>query len=68
MAQRDGKQVRRIAMARRPKEAPQQREQSLSPWVQGLAIAWMIGTLVWFFTDFKIQQWLVMMLADLLRR
>jgi len=55
-------------MARRPKEAPKQREQSLSPWVQGLAIAWMIGTLVWFFTDFKIQQWLVMMIADLLRR
>lgn len=55
-------------MAGRPKEAPQQSKQSLSPWVQGLAIAWMIGTLIWFFTDFKIQQWLAMMLADLLRR
>jgi hypothetical protein len=28
----------------------------------------MVGVLIWFFTDFKIQQWLVMMLADLLRR
>jgi hypothetical protein len=55
-------------MARRPKEAPQQGRQSLPLWVQGLAVAWMVGVLLWFFTDFKIQQWLAMMLADLLRR
>lgn len=54
-------------MARRPKETPQQSEQSLPLWVQGLAIVWMIGVLIWFFTDFKIQQWLAMMLVDLLR-
>jgi hypothetical protein len=68
MAQKRSEQARRIVMARRPKEAPQRGGQSLPLWVQGLAVAWMVGVLLWFFTDFKIQQWLAMMLADLLRR
>ncbi|MFN4179562.1 MAG: hypothetical protein ACK4I8_04565 [Armatimonadota bacterium] len=55
-------------MARRKRAEVEPREQRVPLWLQVTISLWMLGVLVWFFTDHKIQQWLTMMLADLLGR
>lgn len=41
---------------------------SLPLWAQVIAALWMVGVLIWFFADPKIQSWLTMLFADLLGR
>jgi len=55
-------------MARRKSTKVQPKEQQVPFWLQVAVSLWMIGALVWFFSDPKIQQWLTVMLADLLGR
>jgi len=55
-------------MARRKRATVQPREQQVPLWLQVAVSLWMLGVLLWFFADHKIQQWLAMMLADLLGR
>jgi len=50
------------------KEAVQPKKPQIKFWLQVLVSLWMVGVLIWFFTDHKIQQWLSIMLADLLGR
>ncbi len=50
-----------------PKRSKQLTEPpSLPLWVQIVAVLWMVGVLLWFFTDPKIQRWLATMLAEIL--
>ncbi|GBC98761.1 hypothetical protein HRbin17_01275 [bacterium HR17] len=56
-------------MPQRPKtESPasQGRQPCVPLWAQLVAALWMVGVLVWFFTDPKIQRWLTDMVAGLL--
>ncbi|MCS7187335.1 MAG: hypothetical protein N3B10_09700 [Armatimonadetes bacterium] len=55
-------------MAKRKRKTVQPKEQQMPLWFQAMISLWMLGTLIWFFADQKIQQWLTMMLADLLGR
>ncbi|MGQ9461591.1 MAG: hypothetical protein ACUVTP_00735 [Candidatus Fervidibacter sp.] len=50
------------------KFAEREFELKMPLWVQVVVAVWMVGILIWFFSDFKIQQWLEMMLADLFGR
>lgn len=50
-----------------PKGSKRLTNQSVPLWAQIVAVLWMVGVLLWFFTDPKIQHWLAMMFADLLR-
>ncbi|MEZ8221614.1 hypothetical protein GG496_001784 [Candidatus Fervidibacteria bacterium JGI MDM2 JNZ-1-D12] len=43
----------------------QTKEKQVPLWLQVAISLWMLGILVWFFVDPKIQRWLAMMLADL---
>ncbi|MCS7264388.1 MAG: hypothetical protein NZ805_06110 [Armatimonadetes bacterium] len=57
-------------MARRRKVIIQPKEQQVKEpkvplWLQIFISLWMIGVLIGFFSDYKIQQWLAMMFADL---
>jgi ABC-type long-subunit fatty acid transport system fused permease/ATPase subunit len=54
-------------MARRRKASAQQETQGLPLWAQIAVVLWMVGTLVWFFSDHKIQQWLAAMISDLIQ-
>ncbi len=55
-------------MARQKKPIAAVEQGYLPFWVQVLLALWMVGVLVWFFADPKVQGWLTMMLADLLGR
>jgi hypothetical protein len=55
-------------MARQKRVKVEPKEQQVPIWLQAVISLWMLGILVWFFTDHKIQQWLAMMMADLLGR
>lgn len=59
-------------MARRRKPTREETKPVLPEWVkwtlEGLAVIWMLGVLVWFFSDTKIRAWLSVMVADLLSR
>ncbi|MCS3920580.1 hypothetical protein Q2T83_08980 [Fervidibacter sacchari] len=52
-------------MARRRKPLAQQERHGLPLWAQVVIVLWMIGALIWFFSDHKIQQWLAAMISDL---
>jgi len=68
--ERKGQYCKRVnlKMARRKRVTVQPREQQVPLWLQVAVSLWMLGVLLWFFADHKIQQWLAMMLADLLGR
>ncbi|MFA0744994.1 MAG: hypothetical protein LASZOEIN_001797 [Candidatus Fervidibacter sp.] len=55
------------SMARRRKALAQPETQGLPLWAQIAVVLWMVGTLVWFFSDHKIQQWLAAMISDLIQ-
>ncbi|MCS7191616.1 MAG: hypothetical protein NZ937_01355 [Armatimonadetes bacterium] len=57
-------------MARRKKSITQLKEphvkESQEPlWLQIVVSLWIVGVLIWFFSDYKIQEWLAMIFADL---
>ena len=52
-------------MARRRRPLTQQERHGLSLWAQIAIVLWMLGVLVWFLSDYKIQQWLAAMVSDL---
>jgi len=64
-ARKVNKQVGGKFMARRRKPLAQQETQGLPLWAQIAVVLWMLGVLVWFFSDYKIQQWLAVVISDL---
>lgn len=54
-------------MAQQEKLSVHQRNRRFPFWAQIIVAFWMIGVLVWFFSDPKIQHWLAAMLSDLMQ-